>query len=124
MKKLTANVVLFLLVVFILFVLFVTIQRSERSTMPEKWTLPENWQKLEKGMTKQQVEQILGKPKQIIRRAYQRWYYQEAPRKIHAEPAYGYVTLRPEGEPNSVIWYVNDWVEPDWPKVHALTQKK
>ena len=124
MKKFTIHFVLFLLVVSVLFVLFATVQRSEKSAMPEKWTVPENWQKLEKGMAQQHVEQILGKPKQIIRRAYQRWYYQEAPRKIHAEPTCGYVTFRPEGEPNLVIWYLDSWVEPDWYKVQALQQKK
>jgi outer membrane protein assembly factor BamE (lipoprotein component of BamABCDE complex) len=116
MRKLVLYFVLFLILVIVLFVLFATAKNFKKSTKPEKWTFPENWNKLEKGMTQQQVEQILGKPKQIIRRAYQRWYYQDAPREIHAEPNYGYVTLRPEGEPNLVIWYVNDWVEPDWHK--------
>ncbi len=124
MQKFTIHFVLFLFVVSVLFYLFTIMHRSKKPAIPEKWIVPESWKKLKKDMTQQHVEQILGKPKQIIRRAYQRWYYQEAPRKIHTEPTCGYVTFRPEGEKNLVIWYVDSWVEPDWNKVQILPQKK
>ena len=124
MQKFIIYFALFALLAIVLLALFAPALNFKKSTKPEGWMSPENWKKLEKGMTQQQVEQILGKPKQIIRRAAQRWYYQEAPREIHVEPNYGYVTFWPKGDPNSLVWYVTDWVEPEWRKMQTVPQKK
>ena len=75
-------------------------------------------------MTEQQVKQLLGEPKQVVRRASTRWYYQETPREIHTDPTCGYVEFAPEGKPDSAIWCVEGWVEPDWQKVQAVSQKE
>lgn len=39
---------------------------SRRSINSEKWKNKQNWRKLERGMSKEQVEEILGEPQQII----------------------------------------------------------
>jgi len=64
--------------------------RDEKDT---RWKSPEAWKGVEKGMAEEQVEQLLGKPGQIIHRGTIRWYYQDLPRKIHKEPSNGYVTF-------------------------------
>ncbi|MHC4458262.1 MAG: outer membrane protein assembly factor BamE domain-containing protein [Planctomycetota bacterium] len=90
-----------------------------RRKQPEKWTNREAWGKLKKGMTEQQVVELIGKPKQKIRRGGMKWYYQEAPRKIRGEPSHGWVLFLGSQKLYIVSWHVHSWKEPDWEKVEA-----
>ena len=88
---------------------------------PEKWTNREAWGKLKRGMAEQQVIDLLGKPKQEIRRGAMKWYYQEAPRKIHVEPTHGFVRFFQTEKSSIVLWYLYDWQEPLWKRVEVET---
>jgi len=93
-----------------------------RTKPPEKWTDQEAWGKLKKGMTEQQVVEILGKPKQKIQRGAMKWYYQEAPREIHSEPTHGFVRFFQTENSSTISWYLYDWQEPHWERVEAETK--
>lgn len=93
--------------------------RRDEDERDTRWKDPKAWKGLEKGMTEEQVKQLLGKPGQIIRRSWIRWYYQYLPRETHEYPSHGYLTFRPNGQSSAEnsAWLLNDWVEPDWAKV-------
>jgi hypothetical protein len=95
---------------------------SKSNKKDEKWDNPEAWKKLAKGMTTKQVEELLGKPGQIIRASS--WYYQDLPREIHKEPSYGYVRFKPENSSSaSEEWVVYEWAEPNWAGVKKASDQ-
>ena len=114
MKK----VALFLFILIICSIVILNYLKSDDEKT--KWTNPEAWKKLEKDMTRKQVEELLGKPGQIIRRgAVIRWYYQDLPREIHEYPEHGYISFEPTESSKhldykQLEWEVHDWVEPNW----------
>jgi len=81
-------------------------------------------------MTHEQVEELLGKPGQIISRGGGTcWYYQDLPREIHKEPSHGYVFFRPEHwskYPSTPPeeWTVYECVEPNWSRIEIEKNTK
>lgn len=117
--------------IFILILCFIGIYYYLKSDGKNiKWTNPEAWNKIEKDMTYQQVEELLGKPGQIISRGGgTRWYYQDLPREIHKEPSHGYVFFRPEhwtkySSTPPEEWTVYEWVEPNWSRINIEKNTK
>jgi len=111
------SILLLLIVILCLGGVLYYATRDEKDT---RWKSPKAWEGLEKEMTQEQVEQLLGKPGQIIRRGFGiRWYYQYLPREIHEYPSHGYLTFmsNDQSSAENSVWLLNDWVEPDWAKV-------
>ncbi len=112
----------FLLLILILCLIggMLYLKSNDRVT---KWKNPEAWKKLKKDMTREQVEELLGEPGQVISRGGgAKWYYQDLPREIHKEPSHGYVFFGPKEWPNYSLstpeeWVVLEWVEPKWSSV-------
>lgn len=108
---------------FTLFILCLLCVGCSKTKSLEKWTKREAWNKLEEGMTEQQVIELLGKPKQKIRRSVMMWYYQESPREMSTEPDYGFVKFQNRGSHSDPEWYVLDWKEPYWDRLREREEK-
>jgi len=51
-------------------------RRSQSGISPDGWESQENWRRLQKGMSKSEVRQILGKPGKVRTASYgDTWYY-------------------------------------------------